>query len=74
MTKKERPTFEEALEKLEMIVNQLGDQSITLEKSVELYEEGLSLSKLCAETLEKATLKIEQIDQRNNSDNEEANL
>lgn len=74
MTKKERPTFEEALEKLEMIVNQLGDQSITLEKSVELYEEGLSLSKLCAETLEYATLKIEQIDQRNNSDKEEANL
>lgn len=74
MTKKERPTFEEALEKLEMIVNQLGDQSITLEKSVELYEEGLSLSKFCAETLENATLKIEQIDQRNNSDKEEANL
>ena len=74
MTNKERPTFEEALEKLETIVNLLGDQSITLEKSVELYEEGLSLSKLCAETLENATLKIEQIDQRNNSDKEEANL
>lgn len=74
MTKKERPTFEEALEKLETIVNQLGDQSITLEKSVELYEEGVSLSKLCTETLENATLKIEQIDQRNNSDKEEANL
>jgi exodeoxyribonuclease VII small subunit len=74
MTKKERPTFEEALEKLEWIVNQLGDQSITLEKSVELYEEGLSLSKLCTETLESASLKIEQIDQLNNSDKEESNL
>lgn len=74
MAKKERPTFEEALEKLEMIVNQLSEQSITLEKSVELYEEGLSLSKLCAETLESATLKIEQIDQRNSSDKEEAKL
>lgn len=73
MTKKERPTFEEALEKLEWIVNQLGEQSITLEKSVELYEEGLSLSKLCTETLENATLKIEQIDQLNNSDKEESN-
>jgi exodeoxyribonuclease VII small subunit len=74
MTKKERPTFEEALEKLEWIVNQLGDQSISLEKSVELYEEGLSLSKLCTETLESASLKIEQIDQLNNSDKEESNL
>jgi|AntRauTorcE11897_2_1112592.scaffolds.fasta_scaffold60433_2 exodeoxyribonuclease VII small subunit len=74
MTKKERPTFEEALKKLELIVNQLSDQSITLEKSVELYEEGLSLSKLCTETLENATLKIEQIDQLNNSDKEESNV
>ncbi len=71
MTKKEKPTFEEALEKLEAIVEKLGDQSISLEKSVELYEEGLSLSKICTETLEKATLKIEQIDQAMNRDKKE---
>jgi exodeoxyribonuclease VII small subunit len=70
MTEKERPTFEEALEKLEAIVDQLGNQDITLEKSVELYEEGLRLSKFCTETLEQATLKIEQIDQSTNSDTE----
>jgi exodeoxyribonuclease VII small subunit len=71
MPKKERPTFEEALKKLETIVEQLGDQSITLEKSVELYEEGLKLSKICTETLEKATLKIEQIDHSADGDNNE---
>jgi exodeoxyribonuclease VII small subunit len=71
MTKKEKPSFEEALEKLEAIVEKLGDQSISLEKSVELYEEGLSLSKICTETLENATLKIEQIDQAMNRDNKE---
>lgn len=70
MPKKERPSFEEALEKLEAIVEKLSDQEITLEKSVELYEEGLRLSKLCSETLENAALKIEQIDQSKNSDNE----
>lgn len=68
MTKKERPSFEEALEKLEAIVEQLNDQEITLEKSVELYEEGLRLSKICSETLENAALKIEQIDQTANTD------
>lgn len=68
MTQKERPSFEEALEELETIVEQLGDQNITLEKSVELYEKGLRLSKICSETLEQATLKIEQIDQSNESD------
>ncbi|TVR17512.1 MAG: exodeoxyribonuclease VII small subunit [Balneolaceae bacterium] len=68
MPTKERPTFEEALEKLEAIVEKLSDQEISLEKSVELYEEGLRLSKICTDTLEQATLKIEQIDQSNNSD------
>lgn len=68
MTKKERPSFEEALKKLEAIVEKLNDEEITLEKSVELYEEGLRLSKICSETLENAALKIEQIDQTTNTD------
>ena len=71
MNKTDKPSFEEALEKLEAIVEKLGDQSISLEKSVELYEEGPSLSKICTETLESATLKIEQIDQAMNRDNKE---
>jgi len=70
MTEKERPSFEEALEKLETIVEKLNDGEITLEKSVELYEEGLRLSKICSETLENAALKIEQIDQYTNTDKE----
>lgn len=68
MAKKERPSFEEALEKLEAIVEKLNDEEITLEKSVELYEEGLKLSKICSETLENASLRIEQIDQTTNTD------
>jgi exodeoxyribonuclease VII small subunit len=71
MSQKERPTFEEALLKLEAIVDKLGNQDITLEKSVELYEEGLRLSKICTETLEQATLKIEQIDHTTNRDTED---
>lgn len=70
MPEKERPAFEEALEKLEAIVEKLSDQNISLEKSVELYEEGLRLSKICTETLEQATLKIEQIDQSTKSQKE----
>ncbi|WP_234568054.1 exodeoxyribonuclease VII small subunit [Rhodohalobacter sp. 614A] len=70
MSEKERPSFEEALVKLEAIVEKLSSQEITLEKSVELYEEGLRLSKICSETLENAALKIEQIDQSKNTDKE----
>lgn len=72
MSKKERPGFEEALKKLEAIVERLGNQDITLEESVELYEEGLRLSKICTETLESAALKIENIDQSDGDDNEDS--
>lgn len=64
MTKEERPSFEEALTKLEAIVQKLDDNDITLEESVQLYEEGLKLSKLCSQTLEDAELKIEEIENK----------
>jgi exodeoxyribonuclease VII small subunit len=64
MTTEERPSFEEALTKLEAIVDKLDDDDITLEDSVQLYEEGLKLSKICSETLENAELKIEEIEKK----------
>ncbi|WP_069131502.1 exodeoxyribonuclease VII small subunit [Rhodohalobacter halophilus] len=63
MSEKERLSFEEALKKLEAVVEKLNDKEISLEESVALYEEGQKLSKICSETLESAALKIEQIDQ-----------
>lgn len=64
MTSEERPSFEEALTKLEAIVEKLDDEDITLEQSVELYEEGLKLSRICSKTLENAELKIVEIDKK----------
>lgn len=61
MEEKERISFEEALKKLEQIVSELEDESITLEKSVSLYEEGIQLSKFCTEALEKAELQIQHV-------------
>lgn len=68
MSDKERPGFEEALKELEAIVEKLNNQEISLEDSVELYEEGIRLSKICSETLESAALKIEQIDATSTND------
>lgn len=62
MGNEERPSFEEALKKLEAIVEKLNTEEVTLEESVSLYEEGLKLSKICSETLENAALKIEEIE------------
>lgn len=65
MAAKERLSFEEALKKLESIVEQLEDEQITLEDSVKLYEEGVKMSKFCAEILEQAELRIEQVNEEN---------
>lgn len=65
MAEKERLSFEEALKKLELIVEQLEDEEITLEDSVKLYEEGVQLSKFCTEILEQAELRIEQVNEAN---------
>lgn len=63
MDKMERPSFEEALRKLESIVKKLENESITLEESVQLYEEGVTLSKFCTEVLDNAETKIEQVNE-----------
>lgn len=51
--------FEEALKKLEEIVEKLEQGEVPLEKSIQLYEEGMKLSKFCAGKLEEAEKKIE---------------
>ena len=65
MAEKERLSFEEALKKLESIVEQLENNEITLEDSVQLYEEGVKMSQFCTEILEKAELRIEQVNEAN---------
>ncbi len=70
MSEKERPSFEEALSRLEAIVQELEDESISLEKSIELYEEGIKLSKLCTQTLEEAELRIENVAEQHGDENE----
>lgn len=70
MDEKERLSFEEALSRLEAIVNELEDESIALEKSIELYEEGIELSKLCTQTLEEAELRIEKVAEQHADEND----
>jgi exodeoxyribonuclease VII small subunit len=51
--------FEKALKRLEAIVDQLEDGQIDLEKSLQLFEEGIGLARLCAGKLQEAEQKIE---------------
>ena len=52
-------TFEASLEALEKIVQQLEDGDLPLEKSLELFEQGIRLSRECQERLSQAERRIE---------------
>ena len=51
--------FEECLERLEKIVQELEKGEVPLEKSLTLFEEGMQLSASCRKQLEDAEGKIE---------------
>ncbi|HEX9424440.1 MAG TPA: exodeoxyribonuclease VII small subunit [Pyrinomonadaceae bacterium] len=52
-------SFEASLEALEQIVHQLEGGDLPLEKSLELFEEGIRLSRQCQERLNQAERRIE---------------
>lgn len=52
-------TFEASLEALEEIVQQLEGGDLPLEKSLELFEDGIRLSRQCQERLNQAERRIE---------------
>ena len=52
-------TFEASLEALEQIVAQLESGDLPLEKSLELFEQGIRLSRECQERLSQAERRIE---------------
>jgi exodeoxyribonuclease VII small subunit len=51
--------FEDALSRLEMIVNDLEKGGLTLEESLKKFEEGIKLSDYCVKKLEEVEKKIE---------------
>ncbi len=53
--------FEESLNKLENIVEQLENGSCSLDKALELYADGIKLYKNCNNYLNNAKLKIEAL-------------
>ncbi len=70
MSEKEQLSFEEALTRLEEIVKELETEDISLEDSIELYEEGIELSKTCTQKLEEAELRIEKVQEREDDTND----
>ncbi|WP_232696103.1 exodeoxyribonuclease VII small subunit [Brevibacillus daliensis] len=53
--------FEEAMQRLEEVVRQLEEGDVPLEKSIELYQEGVKLSRLCTSKLDDIEAKVIQL-------------
>ena len=53
--------FEASLNKLEEIVNKINDQSLGLDESLKLYEEGSKIVKELESALKKASEEIEKV-------------
>lgn len=58
MSKENDINFEEAMEKLDKIANELETGKLSLEESVTKFEEGMELSKKCNDMLDSAEKRI----------------
>lgn len=56
-----KKTFEEDLHRLEQIVQLLEEGNVPLDDAVSLYEEGITISRSCADRLRATELRIKKL-------------
>lgn len=61
MTNEQSITFEDAMNKLEQIVEKLEEGDVPLEEAIAFYKEGMELSKLCHDKLKNVEEQLTQI-------------
>ncbi|WP_040208164.1 exodeoxyribonuclease VII small subunit [Neobacillus jeddahensis] len=61
MTNEKTITFEEAMTKLEQIVDKLEEGDVPLEEAILFYKDGMELSKLCHDKLKNVEEQLTQI-------------
>lgn len=66
--KKSSNQFEDSINKLESIVKKMESGDLTLEESIQQFEEGIALSQSCQKTLDEAEQKIKILMQKNGND------
>jgi exodeoxyribonuclease VII small subunit len=59
--KSAKKSFEEDLHRLEQIVQTMEEGNVPLDDAVSLYEEGITISKSCAERLRDTELRIKKL-------------
>ncbi|MCM2531707.1 exodeoxyribonuclease VII small subunit [Neobacillus pocheonensis] len=61
MATEKNVTFEEAMNKLEQIVDRLEEGDVPLEEAISIYKDGMELSKLCHDKLKSVEEQLTQI-------------
>ena len=62
MPAKQKPAdFETAVKRLDEIVQKLGDQALPLDEALKLFEEGIGVTRNCADHLETAKARVEKL-------------
>ncbi len=59
----EKLPFEELMERLEQVADELSQSNISLDKMIALYQEGELLKKHCQKKLDEAKLKVEIVNE-----------
>lgn len=65
--RKKTLSFENSIEKLEAIVTSLESGEVPLEQLVETYKEGLTYLHICQSHLDRASILLETLDEKGNS-------
>jgi exodeoxyribonuclease VII small subunit len=64
-------SFEQAMQKLEEIVNELENGELTLDETVRKFEEGMKLADFCTEKLNQVEQKLKKLVKTDNGFQEE---
>ncbi len=64
--KTQTPSFEEAMSELETLVDSMEQDSLTLEESLQKFERGVTLTRLCQQALAKVEQEVKVL--TNNGD------
>ncbi len=70
MAAKKSYPFEQSLEKLEKLVEQMEEGDLTLEESLKTFEEGIRLTRECQQALSSAEQKVKLLIEENGQINE----
>lgn len=62
--------FEDAIKRLEEIINKIEDPETSIETSIELYKEAGDLIKLCTKTIDEAELQVKMLLSGENTEEE----